>query len=48
MARFLKVSALMIALGALALYLYRRYQESGQAELAPMAEFPDIPRRKAA
>lgn len=49
MARLLKVSALVIALGALAFYLYRRYQESGAStELAPVAEFPEIPRRQAA
>mgnify|MGYP006282223541 CR=1 FL=1 len=48
MARFLKVSALLIALGALAVYLYRRYQEAGQTDLAPVAEFPEIPRRQAA
>lgn len=49
MARFLKVSALLIALGALAYYLYQRYQESNaSAGLTPVADFPEIPRRQAA
>lgn len=49
MARFLKVSALLIALGALAYYLYQRYQESAAAgQLSPVADFPEIPRRQAA
>ncbi len=48
MKRLIKISVFLVALGALAWYLYQRAQESREHQTVGLREFPEIPRSKKA